>query len=248
MKKTVLVTGGNGGIGSEVVKQLFYRGNNVIFTYNHSFETADRLLKELSSKSNINNNWIMHFQCNLADMNNVRKMVSENKKIFSEIDVIINNAGMISHEPQFLIMADMTNWWKVLYNNIACVINPIRTVVPFMIQRKSGKIINVSSISGLYGDSGQSAYAASKAVIANLTKTLNKELSGFGIIANCVSPGLINTKMVEEITPKYRKFVVNRTMLKRAGKTSEVASLITYLALDAPSYLIDQNIFISGGL
>ena len=106
----------------------------------------------------------------------------------------------------------------------------------------------MSSISGLGGDSGQSAYAASKAAIANLTKSINKEMSGFGIVANCVSPGLIETKMAEEITPEFREFVVRGTLLKRSGKPSEVASLITYLALDAPSYLINQNISISGGL
>jgi NAD(P)-dependent dehydrogenase (short-subunit alcohol dehydrogenase family) len=106
----------------------------------------------------------------------------------------------------------------------------------------------VSSISGLDGDPGQSAYAASKAAIANLTKSINKEMSGFGIVANCVSPGFIETSMTEEVTPEYRDLVVSGTLLKRQGKPSEVASLITYLALEAPSYLINQDISISGGL
>ena len=247
MAKTILVTGGAGGIGSEVVKQLFYRGNNVIFTYNHSSEAAELLSKELSDKSD-QENWIKSFQCNAADMDSVRKMVSDNKSIFSQIDTIINNAGMISREPQFLIMANMDNWWNVLHNNIACVVNTIRTIVPFMIRRKSGTIINVSSISGLGGDAGQSAYAASKAAIANLTMTLNKELSSFGIIVNSVSPGLIDTRMARETTQKYRDDVVSGTLLKRMGTPSEVASLITYLALDAPTYLINQNIMIAGGL
>ncbi len=247
MKKTILVTGGARGIGGEVVKQLYDRGNNVFFTYNHSSEAARMLYNQLFGETG-KDNWIKYFQCNLADMESVRKMVSKNKDIFSQIDVIINNAGMISHVPQFLIMANMDNWWKVLHNNIACVVNPVRAIAPFMIRRKSGIIINVSSISGLGGDSGQSAYAASKAAIANLTKSINKEMSGFGIVANCVSPGLIETKMAEEITPEFREFVVRGTLLKRSGKPSEVASLITYLALDAPSYLINQNISISGGL
>ena len=111
--------------------------------------------------------WVRGFQCNLAEMENVQQMVRENKELFSQIEVMVNNAGMISHEPQFLIMADMDNWWNVLRNNIACVVNPIRIIAPFMIRRKSGRIINVSSISGQGGDPGQSAYAASKAALAN---------------------------------------------------------------------------------
>ena len=247
MKKTILVTGGGGGIGSEVVRLLFHRGANVIFTYNHSLEAAEALYNELSVKSD-KDKWIKCFQCDLADAKSLRKIVSENKDVFSMIDVIVNNAGMISDDPQFLIMANMNNWWKVLNNNIACVVNPLRAIVPFMIRKKRGTIINVSSISGLDGDAGQSAYAASKAAIANITKTINKELSGFGIIANTVSPGLIETKMTELITPEFRERVVGETLLKRSGKPSEVASLIAFLAFDAPSYLINQNIAISGGL
>lgn len=247
MRKIILVTGGARGIGSETVKQLFHCGSNVIFTYKHSSEEAAHLCHELSGQMN-ETHWVRGFQCNLAEMENVQQMVRENKELFSQIEIIVNNAGMISHEPEFLIMADMDNWWNVLRNNIACVVNPIRIIAPFMIRRKSGRIINVSSISGQGGDPGQSAYAASKAAIANLTKSINKELSSFGIIANSISPGLIETKMAEEITPEFRKLVVDGTLLKRSGKASEVASLITYLALDAPSYLMNQNISISGGL
>ena len=247
MEKIAIITGSARGIGREIVKQLFHRGSNVIFTYKHSAKAAEMLYNELSAISH-KDTLIKYFQCDLADMESVRKIVHENKDDFSKIDVIINNAGIISNEPQFLITADMDIWWKVLRNNIACVINPIRAIAPFMIRRKSGTIINVSSISGQWGDSGQSAYAASKAAIANLTKTINKELSSFGIIANCVSPGLIDTMMTKGITEKFKKITVSETQLKRSGKPSEVASLITYLALDAPSYLIDQNITISGGL
>jgi 3-oxoacyl-[acyl-carrier protein] reductase len=135
MKKTIFVTGGARGIGREVVKQLYDGGSNVFFTYNHSSEEAKMLHDELAGNTG-RDNWIKYSQCDLADMKSVRKMISENKDVFTQTDVIVNNAGMISQIPQFLIMADMDNWWKVLQNNIACVVNPVRAIAPFMIRKK----------------------------------------------------------------------------------------------------------------
>lgn len=247
MSKTIFVTGGSGGIGSATVRLLADRGNKVIFTYNHSKEAALNLCQEIALKTG-DPNRVIGIQCDLANGSEVRKMMTQNKDLLSGVDVLVNNAGSISSEPQFLLMANMDNWWKILYNNIACVVNVVRGIAPYMIRRRKGMIINMSSISGLGGDPGQSAYAASKAAIANLTKSLNKELSSFGIIVNSVSPGLIDTRMAQETTNSYRNHIVDYTMAKRLGKPAEVASLITYLALDAPSYLVNQNIEIAGGL
>lgn len=246
-KKNVFVSGGSGGIGSEVVREIFSRGHNVIFTYYKGKEETDRLYEELKQKAQ-DNQWIYAFQCDLSDEQHVRKMINENKKLFSTIDVLINNAGRISPAPQFLIMADMNLWWTIFHNNIGCVVNVTRAIVPFMIRRKKGTIVNVTSLSGISGDPGQSAYAASKAAIINLSKTLNKELCSFGITVNCVSPGLIDTKMADEASKTYREGIIKYSMAKRLGRADKVANIIVYLAVEAPDYLVNQNITISGGL
>jgi 3-oxoacyl-[acyl-carrier protein] reductase len=175
-------------------------------------------------------------------------MINENKKLFAEVNAVINNAGCISPNPQFLILTNMNQWWQIVHNNINCLVNVVRAIVPYMIKRKKGTIVNVASLSGISGDPGQSAYAASKAAIINLSMTLNKELSSFGITVNCVSPGLIDTKMADETSTAYREGIIKHSMAKRLGKATEVANILTYLAVEAPEYLVNQNITISGGL
>lgn len=244
--KTILVTGAARGIGKAIVKRLYSRGCNVIFTYNRSEQQAKELASSLHAEGN--GAQVTALRCNLANQEEVKAMVAVNKDLFSHIDMVVNNAGIISNPSQLFLLANLNLWWEVFQNNIRCVVNTTRSVLPFMIRKKQGRIVNITSLSGICGDPGQSAYAASKAAIANLSKTLGKELAPFNVSINCIAPGLINTDMVNQVTRKYENDMLTHTLVKRMGQPEEVAALAEFLLLDAPDYLVNQQIVLSGGL
>lgn len=249
--KTILVTGAAKGIGRATVMRLHRRGMNVIFTYNHSEERANELLKMIEEADNAaasDTAEVRALRCNLADAGETAALFKANKDLLKQVDVLVNNAGMISNPPRLFMMSGAEDWRKVFDNNVNCVVNTTRNILPYFIRKRGGRIINICSLSGIGGDPGQSAYAASKAAIANLSKSLNKELAQFGIIVNCVAPGLIETDMTREVTGKYAESILAHTMAGRMGTADEVANLVEYLALDAPDYLINQQLVIAGGL
>ena len=179
----------------------------------------------------------------------MKSLIKTLKLEFREIDVLINNAGILGDSRPFLMTKD-DDWWNILNVNVSCVINTCRAVLPIMISRKKGIIINVTSLSGQKGNQGQSAYAASKAAIVAFSKSLVKEVGNLGININCISPGLIDTDMTKDkdINPKYYEKRLANSPLKRMGQASEVANLIGYIADEAPPYLVGQEITIDGGI
>ncbi len=247
--KTILITGGSKGIGKELVKAFVQKGTYVIFTYQFSAESAQNLVATLNASGYLN---VTAFKCDMGNEDEVKSLFRNNKEILKDVDVLINNAGIrdskSSANPKPFIMTSSKEWWEVMYNNMNGVINFCRAVLPGMIRKKNGRIINVTSLSGIKGNPGQSAYASSKAAINCFSKSLSKEVGGMGITINCVAPGFIETDMVENISDKYVASRMNSSLLKRMGTTDEISNLITYLALEAPSYLVNQEIVIDGGI
>jgi 3-oxoacyl-[acyl-carrier protein] reductase len=247
--KKILITGGSKGIGKQLVYEFTHRYNTVIFTYQSSVDSAQKIVSDLNSAGFEK---IMAFQCDMGDDKKVRELFRNNKELFQDIDVLINNAGIrdskLNGSPKSFLMTSAEEWWEVMHNNMNSVINCTRSVLPSMIKRKAGRIINITSLAGIKGNPGQSAYASSKAAITSFSKSLAKEVSSLGITINCLAPGFIETEMVKNLSERYIEARVGNSLLKRMGTTKEIANIVTYLALDAPEFLVNQEIVIDGGI
>nr|WP_172633427.1 SDR family NAD(P)-dependent oxidoreductase [Bacteroides coprosuis] len=243
--KTIFITGGSRGIGKELVYKFGKSGHKIFFTYNHSEIEAKKIVDFFQERSNNN---VACFKCDLSVEDDVKSLFKNNKDLFSTIDVLINNAGITNREAQHFLLTRSRDWWLVLNNNLNSVLNCTRNSLPIMIRNKKGRIINITSLSGIKGNPGQSAYAASKAAIVAFSKSLCKELQNTGICINCVAPGFIETDMSKDAPKSYSEARLDNSILKRMGTTEEVCNVINYLAIDAPDYLINQEIIIDGGI
>lgn len=242
-KFIVLVTGGSRGIGRSICLALAARGCTVLFTYLSNDVKAQELTVEIAGLGGK----ALAYRC---DMSQLAQVLSLSKKIRQDVghlDAIVNNAGIVGDGKPFLFSTD-EHWWDVIRTNLGSVTNTCRVLLPMMISRKAGRIINITSLSGQKGNPGQSAYSASKAAVVTFSRSLAKEVGRFGITINCISPGLIDTDMTRDIGNDY---VANRLVfspLKRKGGADEVANLVSYMLCDAPSYIVGQELTIDGGL
>lgn len=239
-----IVTGGSRGIGKEITKLLAQKGYQVCFTYKSDAASAQHLTDELDAETQTGS--AKGYQCDMTDMASVNALLSSIKAQFGRVDVLINNAGALGEMKPFLFAND-DKWYETLDNNVKCVTNTCKRVLPLMIRQKKGRIINVTSIAGRMGNPGQSAYAASKAAIVAFSKSLYREVASMGIGINCVSPGLVDTDMTKDLNQKYVAEVLN-TPLGRMAYASEVANMVAYLATEAPDYMLGQEVVLDGGL
>ncbi|MBC5641839.1 SDR family NAD(P)-dependent oxidoreductase [Parabacteroides sp. BX2] len=243
--KNIFITGGSRGIGKELVYKFANTGNNVFFTYNSSEADANKIVTDLQSTSRIS---VYAIKCDLSEENEVKRIFKENKSILSNIDILINNAGITGSSAKQFMLTGSQEWWKVMHTNLGSVLNCTRAILPIMLRNKHGRIINVTSLSGIKGNPGQSAYSASKSAISAFSKSLSKELKGSGIVINCLAPGFIETEMTSNAPAAYYNSRLENSILQRMGTTKEIANIIHYLAIEAPSYLINQEILIDGGI
>ncbi len=239
-----LVTGGSRGIGRQITKLLAQKGYQVCFTFRSDTASAELLVRELNEEAYTGQ--VQGYQCDMTDMSSVNTLVNTLKAQYGRVDVLVNNAGVLGEMKPFLFAND-DKWFETLDNNVKCVTNSCKRVLPLMIRQKKGRIINMTSIAGRMGNPGQSAYAASKAAIVAFSKSLYREVGSMGIIINCVSPGLVETDMTKDLNQKYVAEVLN-TPLGRMAHASEVANMVAYLATDAPDYLLGQELVLDGGL
>lgn len=238
--KTVLVTGGSRGIGEAVCRKFAENGADVAFVYAGSTEKSEALASELSDKYGVRSKC---YKCDVADFDAVADTVKQVTADFGTVDVLVNNAG-ITNDKLVLGMKE-DDFDRVIDVNLKGTFNTIRQVYPIMARRKSGRIINISSVAGLMGNPGQANYAASKAGVIGLTKTVAKELASRGITVNAIAPGVIETDMTQgmENSP-----IMEQIPMKRAGRAEEVASLAVFLASGAAGYITGEVIRIDGGL
>lgn len=239
--KTVLITGASRGIGRATAIEFAKTGYKVGFTYSKSHEAAKELIKTF-----LDMGVMAHAACSdAADIDSTKKAVEEIERILGPIDVLVNNAG-ISMDALFT-QTTKTMWDKVINTNIGSVYNTCQAVLPGMINRGSGVVINVSSVWGTYGASYEVAYSASKGAVATLTKALAKELGPSGIRVNAVAPGVIDTDMISNLSDEDRAALAYNTPLMRLGTPEEVASVIAFLASSGASFITGQIIGIDGG-
>ena len=236
MMKTVLVTGGSRGIGCEIVRLFRENGYNVAFTYKSSREAAEALAKETGALA------IMADSAKEAD---VLSAVNETLSAFGRIDCLINNAAISS----FSLFTDITldEWNNMLAVNLTGAFLYSKGVIPDMLKRKSGRIINITSMWGLVGASCEVAYSAAKAGLIGFTKALAKELGPSGITVNAVAPGVIETPMNNTLDAAIKASLADDTPVGRLGKPEDVAASVLFLASDAAAFITGEVLNISGG-
>ena len=235
--KTVLITGGSRGIGKAMVYAFARAGYNVLLNFNRSESLANEIASEFSN--------VKVYGADVGIQENVINMVNYAKENFGGIDILINNAG-ISCTGLFQDL-QKDEWDKLINVNLTGVYNCTKAVLPEMISKKQGKIINISSVWGMVGASNEVAYSASKAGVIGLTKALAKEVGPSNIQVNCIAPGIVMTDMISEYTMDELNDITNEIPLGRIGSTSDVADLALFLASDSANYITGQVFSPNGG-
>jgi len=240
--RVALVSGGSRGIGRACVLRLAADGYDIGFCY-HSNADAARVVEkevlELGAR-------VASRQVDVSDGAAVRDWVAGAAEELGPIDVAVTSAGITRDNPLVLMTDD--EWHGVLDTNLDGVYHVCRAVVFDMMKRKSGSLVNISSVSGVYGNATQSNYSASKAGIIGFTKALAKEVGRYGLRANVVAPGLIETDMTAQLADPARKKMLQSVPLKRLGTAEEVADLTSFLASDRAAYVTGAVFQIDGGL
>lgn len=241
MAKTAIITGAGRGIGAAIAKRLAKDGFNIAIN-ELTAGSGDAVAEECRAFG-------VRVECYTADVSDhaqCEEMVKKVKADFGTIDVLVNNAG-ITRDGLLLKMAE-ENYDDVIRINQKSVFNMTKFVGAVMLRQKSGKIVNLASVAGLYGNPGQMNYSASKGAVIAMTKTAAKELGSRGINVNAVAPGFISTPMTDKLTDEQKNAILGQIAMKRYGTAEEVANTVAFLCSDDASYITGQIIEISGGL
>ena len=238
--KTALVTGASRGIGRAIALRLAEDGANVAVIYAGSADKAEAVVNEITALG-VN---AKAYRCNVADSAAVNETVKAVTNDLGKIDILVNNAG-ITRDGLMLRMKD-EDFDAVLDTNLKGAFNMIRACYSGFIRKKSGRIINISSVSGIMGDAGQANYSASKAGVIGLTKSVARELASRGITCNAVAPGFIQTDMTENLGDNNP--LLNSIPLGRMGKPEDIAAAVAFLASDSAAYITGEVLKVDGGL
>ena len=241
-RSIVLVTGGSRGIGAAIVRAFAAQGDAVVFLYREREREAGALVSEMRGAGRD----VEGIRCDVSDGEDVRRVLGEVLRRYHRVDVLVNNAG-VAHLGLFTD-TDEAAWRRVMGVNLDGVYHCTRAVLPGMISRKAGCVINVSSMWGQVGGSCEVAYSASKAAVIGLTKALAKELGPSGIRVNCVAPGVIDTEMNAALSAEDLDAIADETPLCRIGTAGEVAEVVRFLASAGAAFMTGQVLGVSGGL
>ncbi|MBP3298612.1 MAG: 3-oxoacyl-[acyl-carrier-protein] reductase [Muribaculaceae bacterium] len=240
--KTALITGAARGIGKALAIRFAQEGANIAFTdlvIDENGKATEDEIKALGVKC-------IGYASNAADFAGTEEVVNKIKEDFGSIDILVNNAG-ITKDGLMLRMSE-AQWDAVIAVNLKSAFNFIHAVLPIMMRQRHGSIINMASVVGVHGNAGQSNYAASKAGLIALAKSIAQEVGSRGIRANAIAPGFIETAMTAALPEEIRKEWCQKIPLRRGGKVEDIADVAVFLASDMSSYVTGQVIQVDGGM
>ncbi|MCM1387866.1 MAG: 3-oxoacyl-[acyl-carrier-protein] reductase [Bacillus sp. (in: Bacteria)] len=240
--KVALVTGAGRGIGRQIALTLAEYGADVIVNYNGSKEKAEEVVREIENMGRK----AVCVQCSVADFEACGKMITDMLAEFGHIDILVNNAGITKDN----LMMKMTeeDFDAVIATNLKGTFNTMKHMYRPFLKQKAGRVINLSSVSGILGNAGQANYAASKAGVIGLTKSMARELASRSITVNAVAPGYIDTDMTQAMTDAAKEATLQQIPLKRVGTPKDIAETVAFLASDRASYITGQVISVDGGM
>lgn len=240
--KIALVTGAAKGIGRAIALALAADGATVVVNYNGSKERAEQTVEEIKALGSDG----MAYQCNVADTKAADAMIKEVIETYGRLDILVNNAG-ITRDNLIMKMSE-EDFDAVIDANLKGCFNTIKAVSRQMLKQRAGRIINITSVSGILGNAGQANYAASKAGIIGLTKTMARELASRGITVNAIAPGFVDTDMTQVLSDSVKAAATAQIPLGRFGKPEDIANMAAYLASEKASYITGQIISVDGGM
>lgn len=240
--KVAVVTGASGGIGRAIALELGRRGAKVVVNYNSSFDAAEAVVAAIEEQGGE----AIAVQADVGDLDQANGLVAAAVDTFGAIDILVNNAG--TTRDQLIFMMSEDDWDVVLRTNLKGVFNCCKAAARRMMRQRSGRIVNVSSVSGICGQAGQTNYSASKAGVIGLTKSLAKELGGRNITVNAVAPGFVPTALSDGLSDKWKQQITEATPLGRMGQPEEIAYAVAFLASDLASFITGEVLTVDGGL
>ncbi len=240
--KVAIVTGGTRGIGKAISLILSEEGAIVIANFSKDEKNAENLMSEAQSK---HLKIVLH-KADLTRSDQVKQMVEKSFAQYGKIDMFVNNLGLV--RDNFLMLMSDEDWDSLLRTNLTSLFYCCRAVIRKMIPQRSGRIINISSISGILGTAGQTNYAATKGGVISFTKSLARELGPFNIHVNAVAPGLIESEVASGMPKEKVNAILKSSSLGRIGKPEDVAQAVLFLASDHSNYITGQTIVVDGGI
>ncbi len=239
--KIALVTGASRGIGQSISMILAQNGAHVVCVsrnVNDVQSVADKITHQKFNASAVS--------CDISDSNNVTELVKDIIEKHGRIDILINNAGIT--RDNLLMRMSEDDWNEVVNVNLKAAFTAIKAASRSMIKQRSGRIINISSVVGLIGNAGQVNYAASKAGLIGMTKSVAREFASRGITANCIAPGYVETQMTNKLTDEVKSSLKEQIPLGRIGNVEDIAYAVAFLASDEASYITGQTLAVDGGM
>jgi 3-oxoacyl-[acyl-carrier protein] reductase len=235
--KVALVTGGSRGIGAAISRELGGAGARVAVNYRSGKEPAEEIASEIGG---------IALAANVGDPAEAKELIERVESELGDIDVLVNNAG-ITRDTLIARMSDQ-EWEEVIETNLRGTFNTCRAVARKMLKRRSGAIVNLTSVVGIHGNPGQANYAASKAGIIGLTKALARELGSRGVRANAVAPGYISTELTDVLSEEIRGAILANTPMGRLGSPEDVAAAVRFLCSDEAAFITGDVLLVDGGL
>jgi len=240
--KTALITGGAKGIGRAIAIKIANAHGNVAFVYRGSEKQAEATKNELLALGVR----AERYQCDVSDYQATKELVAQVIRDFGDFDILVNNAGIT--KDKLLIAMKEDDFDSVIATNLKGAFNMTKHAGSYLLKQRKGRIINISSVSGLMGNVGQCNYAAAKAGLIGLTKSTAKEMAVRGVTCNAIAPGFIDTDMTKELKPELREEITKLIPLKRLGQAEDIANLCVYLSSDLSGYITGEVIKVDGGL